>query len=208
MSPDNNSSNPGVLSEGSTSSSLIRRVKCRDQEAWQRLVDLYGPLVFSWCRQTGLNETDAADVLQEVFAAVSRGIEDFRHDRAGDTFRGWLWTIARNKIRDHYRKQAGQAAATGGTDAQQRLADIPESLSSLSSTSRGRNETAALFHRALSAVRPEFAERTWRAFWRAVVEEEPTAQIAAELGISANAVRQAKSRVLRRLRRELGDRDE
>jgi RNA polymerase sigma-70 factor (ECF subfamily) len=68
-----------------------------------------------------------------------------------------------------------------------------------------RTETVSLFHRALGMIEAEFEPRSWQAFWRAVVEEQETSQIAADLGMSNAAVRQAKSRVLRRLRRELGD---
>jgi RNA polymerase sigma-70 factor (ECF subfamily) len=61
-------------SRGATSTSLIRRVKDRDDEAWERLLDLYVPLVYSWCRRSGMQTEDAADVVQEVFRAVLRGI--------------------------------------------------------------------------------------------------------------------------------------
>ena len=188
----------------STASSLLIRIKARDPQAWRRLADLYGPLVYHWCRSDGLQAEDAADVFQEVFAAVSKAVDGYLHGRNGGTFRGWLWTITRNKIRDHHRARAQRVTAAGGTHAQQRLAEVPEPSDESIDTTHV-NETASLFHRALDFVRGEFEERTWRAFWRAVVEGHSTAEIAADMGITANAVRQAKSRVLRRLRQELGD---
>ena len=100
---------------GSTSTSLLDRVKAGEAEAWERLADLYGPLVYGWCRQSGLQAEDAADVGQEVFGAVLARVERFRRDRPGDSFRGWLWTITRNKIRDHFRRRSGKAQAQGGT---------------------------------------------------------------------------------------------
>src|SRR5262249_48830287 len=95
---------PGVLgdSKGSaTSLTLLERVRRRDQAAWERLVSLYTPLVYHWCLRHGLQPADAEEVSQEVFLAVARGIGDFRHDREGDSFRGWLRTITRNKVCDH-----------------------------------------------------------------------------------------------------------
>ena len=109
-----------------TSSSLIDRVKLRDSEAWQRLVRLYGPLIYRWCRASSLQPNDAGDVVQDVFRSVLTGVESFRKDQAGDSFRGWLWTITRNKIRDHIRRRAGHPEATGGTDAQQQFQQVPE----------------------------------------------------------------------------------
>ena len=156
--------------------------------------------MIAWCRRFGLDHNDAADVVQDVFAAVARRIEQYR---AG-SFRGWLWTITRNKLNDRYRKERDQVVAAGGTDAQRRMADIPEQLPDDSDLHLSR-ETDSLILRGIEFVRSEFEERTWSAFRRSVVDGERTAEIAADMGISANAVRQAKSRVLRRLRAELGE---
>ena len=60
-----------------------------------------------------------------------------------------------------------------------------------------------MYRRALDLVRPEFTEKTWQAFWRSVIDGHDTADIASDLGMTANAARLAKLRVLRRLRQEL-----
>src|SRR5947209_20533536 len=83
-----------------TSLSLLERVRAADPQAWQRLVHVYSPLIFSWCRRTGLGPDDAADVMQDVWQAVSAAIGRFRRSAESGTFRGWVWTITRNKLRD------------------------------------------------------------------------------------------------------------
>ncbi len=98
-----------------TSRGLLERVKVDDAAAWHRLVDLYAPLVYRWCRGFGLPEPDAADVFQDVFQAVASSIACFRKEKEGDTFRGWLRTITRNKIRDHFRIRGREPAGEGGT---------------------------------------------------------------------------------------------
>jgi RNA polymerase sigma-70 factor (ECF subfamily) len=108
----------------STSSSLLARVKANDTQAWQRLSDLYGPLVYHWCRRSGLHAEDAADVVQEVFRSVAASIPQFQKECEGDTFRGWLWTVTRNRVRDHVRASRNKPQAAGGTDAYTRLAWI------------------------------------------------------------------------------------
>jgi RNA polymerase sigma-70 factor (ECF subfamily) len=180
----------------------VERVKAMDQDAWRRLVDLYSPLVYSWCRDMGVESADAADILQEVFRAVAVGVGGFRHDGPADTFRGWLRTIARNKIRDHFRAKKRRMRAKGGTAAYERLLSLANQESDGSTSDP---PLRALFRGALESVRAEFEERTWIAFWRTVVDQCPTDEVARQLGLSPAAVRQAKSRVLRRLRRELGD---
>lgn len=189
-----------------TSPSLIARVRRDDPEGWQRLLKTYGPLVYHWCQRTGLNAADSSDVMQNVFLAVSKSIHKFDKTSENDSFRGWLWTITRNKVRDFCRKQARQVAdAAGGTNAYAELAAVSEQLSDDSMSITSPREFSGLLHRAMEMVKSEFEPRTWNAFWQSAIENEPTAEIAAHLGITANSVRQAKSRVLRRLREELGD---
>lgn len=189
----------------STSTSLLERLKRREPLAWQRLCQLYSPLVYSWCRRFGVAQEDAADVAQEVFRAVHSHIAEFRRDEPGHSFRGWLWTITRNKIRDHFRSCAGRAQATGGTDAQLKMLELPDDAVAPFGTSSDVWQAKSSLLSGLEIVQAEFEDRTWQAFWRTVVDDQPTAQVAEELHMSVNAVRLAKSRVLRRLREEFGD---
>jgi RNA polymerase sigma-70 factor (ECF subfamily) len=178
------------------------RVKAREQEAWGRLVALYGPLVDFWLTQARLQSADAHDVFQEVFKAVAVGIGGFRKDRPEDRFRGWLRTIVRNKLADHCRRQGRQPAAAGGSEANQRLQEIQGPTGG----PEDRAERDALHQirlRALEAIRCEFEERTWQAFWRVTAEGQATKDVAEDLGVTPSAVRLAKSRVLRRLREEM-----
>jgi len=184
-----------------TSLSLLERVRDRDQEAWQRLLRLYGPLVTRWCGHSGVFGQDADDVQQEVFQAVATGLDAFRRERPGDTFRGWLRGIARNKLIDYYRRRERHPEAQGGTDAHLQMQHIAEQPLPDDTA----EDLSALYHRALELVRGEFETRTWEAFWRAAIEDHAPDVIAADMGVTPAAIRKAKSRVLRRLRQELGD---
>jgi RNA polymerase sigma-70 factor, ECF subfamily len=192
----------GALDE--PSSSLLARVRARDQTAWERLVNLYSPLVYRWCRQSGLQAADAADVGQQVFLAVARKIGDFRRDRDGDSFRGWLRTIAMNRLCDHQRT-LGKNRAEGG-DALDGLAQLAADDSGASDTkSQREEEESLLFRRAMDLMRTEFEEKTWQAFWQVVVDSRSPADVGRDLGMTANAVYLARGRVLRRLREEFAD---
>ncbi len=188
----------------SASSTLLERVKLQQPAAWQRLVDLYGPLVYRWCRRSQLQPNDASDVVQEVFTAVAQHISGFERQTGQGGFRAWLATITRNKIHDFYRRQRGRAVAHGGTDAYEQMAQVP-APEAISEATRGPDDEQLLSHRALELVRAEFENRTWEAFRRAVLEGQQPSHIAEDLGISINAVYKSKSRVLRRLRQELGE---
>lgn len=149
-------------------------------------------------------EHDAADVLQDVFGAVARSLRRFERRREG-SFRSWLWVITRNQLTDFFRRRAGEAHAVGGSDAWRQLAAIAESLSDDPDQFTAEDQLNALHRRGLEIVRSEFEERTWQIFWRATIDEVASADVAEEFGISANAVRQARSRVLRKLRQVLGE---
>ena len=191
-------------SSNATSRSLLERIKTDDAAAWDRLISLYAPLAYRWCRRLDLPEQDIADVLQEVFQSVATHITAFRKEREGDTFRGWLRTITRHKVLDHFRKLGKEPGGTGGTDAQIRFAALPDAESSDEDDSSERRAERSVVSHALELIRNEFEERTWRAFWLTAVEDRVAGDVAIELGISPGAVRVAKSRVLSRLREELG----
>lgn len=191
--------------ERSFSSTLLVRLRQHDPDAWRRMTDLFGPLVYQWCRQAGLEPADAADVVQEVFRSVAIGLPGFRRDRPGDSYRAWIAVIARNRIRDHFRRACDRPQGGGGTAFQQRMQSLPDpdDDASLDGSSIASSESRGVVQRALRLVRAEFEENTWQAFWRTAVEQQAPADVAVDLGVTANAVYKAKSRVLRRLRDEL-----
>ena len=197
------SSPEGPPSSSATSRSLLDRVKADDASAWEALVGLYGPLVYRWLRRWDLPEHEAADVFQDVFGALAGHIAGFRKEKAGDTFRGWLHRITDNKVRDHLRKLGREPGGEGGTEAQLRLASLPEIEQSDADDSGPDHEQLGLLRAAVELIRAEFEGRTWQAFWLTAVEARSPAEVAAELEMTPGAVRVAKSRVLRRLREEL-----
>ena len=141
-------------------------------------------------------------MIQDVFAVVASGLNSFQVDRPGASFRGWVRGIARHKLQDHFRRNPGRAE--GGTTALIRLHEVPEATLE-PEPSEADDEVARLYRRALELVRAQFEERTWQAFWKVAMEKQGPTEVAAELGMTPNTVRQAKSRVLRRLKEELGE---
>lgn len=189
-----------VTSSESTSLTLLMRVQRDDPSAWARLCYLYAPLVYGWCRRAGLQDSDAHDVGQEVFGVVHRRVATFRRESPGDSFRGWLWGVTRNKLREHLR---GRGARRGVTALVDDAADPRPAPGDMGDPGDPLGEDAAVMRRALDAIRPDFDESTWQAFWRMTIDEQSSADVAAELGMTPGGVRQAKFRVLKRLRQEL-----
>lgn len=189
-----------------TSLTLIERVQARDERAWRQLVTLYGPLVNYWILRSGVRRDDCPDVFQDVFGAVARSMERFRKDQPGSTFRGWLRTITRNKVVDFVRARGDKADAAGGSTARASLEQQPWPDDERSEATEV-DAVRQLRLRALELVKGEFEPRTWDAFWRVEIEGQDVKDVAADLGVSASAVRLYKARILKRLREELGEQE-
>ena len=192
-------------SSGATRASLISRARGQQSEAWQELVELYGPLIAHWCSRCRLDTHAAADCIQEVFASVAKSLDRFQPAKSNGAFRGWLWRITSNKIRDHFRRDGKQTQGAGGSTALQKLHDLPAEFLIPDEEPSEAVELQRLVARGLSQVRAEFEARTWRIFERSVIDQLSTDAVAVEFAVTPAAVRQIRSRVLRRLRQQLGD---
>jgi RNA polymerase sigma-70 factor (ECF subfamily) len=177
-----------------TSVSLLERLgQAGDGGAWENFVRLYTPLLFCWARRLGLNDHDGADLVQDVLIVLVRKLPEFRYD-PGRSFRGWMRTVLLNKWRDRH----GRAPAPGSLDRGQEPA-VPDGVEVLEEEEYRR----FLAGRALRLMQTDFEPATWQACWQTAVCGRPAAEVAAELGLTVNAVYLARSRVLTRLRREL-----
>ncbi len=191
------------VNSDATSMSLLGRAVAEDQEAWHQIVHLYGPLVQRWCRQAGLNDDDTADVFQEVFQTVAKKLDSFKPQRKVASFRSWLKTIARTKTIDHHRRTNREAAGAGGTDAQLRFSEVKDPFAD--DEEQAASEDAFIVQRAMDLIRGEFDPRNWQAFEEVAIKERSAADVARELGVEPQAIRQANYRIRRRLRLVLED---
>jgi RNA polymerase sigma-70 factor (ECF subfamily) len=191
--------------DGEPSSSLLVHVKNGDGRAWDRLVRLTSPLVHRWCRRAGVPPADIPDVGQEVYGSVFGRVAAFRRDRPGDNFRGWLRKITTNKVRDHWRRKRALPLLALDDEATGPEETWHHEEAATGDDRDAGEERRLLYRRAVELIQSEFEEKTWQAFWRVEIDEQAPAAVAAELGMSLNAVYLAKSRARKRLRDEFAD---
>ena len=188
-----------------TSPSLLLRARDRaDADAWGRLAGVYTPLLLEWAGRLGVRPADADDLVQEVLVTAAREMPGFKYDPARGSFRGWLRTVLANRVRHYRRSRAGRPAAAGGGGHDRLLGELADD-SSPACDEWDRDHDRQVVARLLDLARPEFEPATWEAFRLTAVEGQGTADVAAALGVSVNAVRVAKCRVLARLRRSADD---
>lgn len=179
---------------------LLRLRNAQDRDAWGQFVGAYAPLVYGYARKHGLQDADAADLTQDVLRAVAGAAGRLEYDPARGSFRGWLFTVVRNKLRTFLDRRGRQAVGSGGTSAQVFLEAQPGRDAE---DYWDREVEARLFAWAAEQVRGGFQVATWQAFWQTAVEGRPAKEVAAALGMTVGAVYIAKSRVLARLKEEI-----
>lgn len=178
-----------------TSLTLIERLKRSDESAWERFVRLYAPLLLHWARRAGFQNADAEDLVQVVLVTVIRRLGKYER-RADGSFRGWLFTVARNEARDFRTRRA-----TGPLPTSAGIETVPAAPPDAAPDEAEYRRAVA--HRALELVRCDFEPQTWSAFVAFVLNGRPAADVARELGTTPNAVYLARNRVLTRVRAEL-----
>jgi RNA polymerase sigma factor (sigma-70 family) len=189
----------------STRASLLVRLRDPgDDDAWRQFVQLYAPVVYGFARQRQLQDADAADLTQEVLRSVMTSAGRLDYDPARGSFRGWLFTVTRNKFLD-LRERQRRGQGRGGTSAQAILADLPAPEEEALWDEEFRRR---LFAAAAEQVRKEFEERSWQAFWATCIDGKKAADVASELGLSVGAVYIAKSRIQARLKERVAELNE
>jgi RNA polymerase sigma factor (sigma-70 family) len=186
-----------------TRPSLLVRIRDpQDKEAWRQFFELYASLIYGFARKRGLQDADAADLMQEVLRSVASAAGNLEYDPQRGSFRGWLYTVTRNKLYTFLDGQKRQIRGSGDTGAYQALeqqtgeADEAEGLWEQEYQRR-------LFAWAAEQVRPEFQEPTWQAFWLTAVDGKSAKEAGQSLGMSPGAIYVAKSRVLARLKGQI-----
>jgi RNA polymerase sigma-70 factor (ECF subfamily) len=144
-----------------------------------------------------LQQPDAQDVVQEVFAKLAPRLPTFQYDRQ-KRFRHYLRTVFNSVYSDWHERRCRQALPLAGSDA---LAGVAAPDDAAEKWEEEYREFRVNY--ALKRVQQRVKPTTWQAFQEHVVSRKPALQVAAELGMSVAAVYKAASRVLRLLRQEL-----
>jgi len=189
-------------SPATRASLLVRLRDGGDAEAWREFVHLYAPVIYGFARKRGLQDADAADLMQDVLRSVSSAVHRLEYDPLRGTFRGWLFTVTRNKVFNFLDSRSRRVQASGDSRMQQRLEQHAGGDGNLSADWEADYQRA-MAAQAMDRVKGEFQAATWEAFLLTAVEGRTPAQVAPRVGLSVGAIYVAKNRVIARLRQEI-----
>jgi RNA polymerase sigma-70 factor (ECF subfamily) len=189
-------------SPATRASLLVRLRDGHDADAWQEFVRLYAPVIYGFARKRGLQDADAADLMQDVLRSLSTAMGRLDYDPIRGTFRGWLFTVTRNKVFNFLDSRSRRVDGTGDSRMQQRLEQHAGADGTLSADWEADYQRA-LAAQAMEVVKSEFQAATWEAFHQTAVEGRAPAEVSGRIGLSVGAIYVAKSRIIARLRQEI-----
>lgn len=178
---------------------LLRLRDPADAEAWSIFTSDYAPALYRFLRKRGLQDADAADLLQDVMRSVGGAIGDWNYEKHRGGFRAWLFTITRNKLYNHLRQGRKQRGDPQGSAALEIIHRTPDQEDELQQQWEYEYQTQ-LLGKAVAEVRPTLEKRTWDAFQLTAMEGRAADEVARELKMSTGAVYVARSRVTAKLR--------
>jgi len=143
----------------------------------------------------GLQEVDAADLVQDVLLTLVKTLPEFEYD-PGKSYRSWLWTVTKNQFLKRSNRRTSAPVDPKTLDKYENRPVEPF---------WEEEYRKHMFSRITMMLEKDFPAPTWRAFWAHVVEGKTASQVAAELGINLWAVYTAKIRVLAHLHKELAE---
>ena len=186
----------------STESNLLARIRNhQDHSAWTRFVEVYAPVIYRFARKYGLQDSDAADVTQEVLQAIAVSAEGFVYDRERGKFRSWLFTVVRHRLSNFLRAGTNRQEVTSPFEGDGNVVVDGEDDPWPKLWDQEHNDH--LYKLAAKQVRASVTAQTWEAFWKTTIEQLPAQQVAKELNLSVGAVYVAKSRIIAKLRHEV-----
>ncbi len=178
---------------------LIQLHDGRNKQAWADFVDLYSPVVYGFARRQGLQDADAADLVQEVLRSVTKSIPTYDCEKG--RFRSWLMGVVHHRLCEFWTRQGREAAGSGDTRVMQHLEQLPSPHDVEEIWEQEYRQS--VFRLAAARVRDNFTESTWKAFWQTNMEGKSTREVAQSLGISEGAVYIARSRVIARVKKQV-----
>lgn len=189
-----------LQSPSDTRASLVLRLRDQnDLAAWDEVLAVYRPLVLRMALKQGLQRADAEDVVQNVFVAVFRSVDDWLAKPQRGRFRSWLLGICRNVALNTLNRHPKGGVGVGGSDALDMLNQLQDSDPKFASEFDLEYQRQ-VYRWAAEQLQKSTNALYWEAFYRTHILGNDIRNVAKELGIEIGTVYVARSRVMSQLK--------
>lgn len=193
-----------------TRDSLLSRLRdLGDDKSWSEFFEMYWRLIYNTAVKTGLHDAEAQDVVQETMLTLSKRLPGFRYDSAVGSFKGYLLRTTRWRICDQLRKRerivAGSSLVVEKSSSDEIVARVADPSGIDLETVWDDEWEKNLLAVALARVKRQVNPKHYQLFDLAVVKEWPVEDIVKTMGVTVHQVYTARSRVGKRVEKELKD---
>jgi RNA polymerase sigma factor (sigma-70 family) len=191
-----------------TRASLLSRLKnWEDADSWQDFANTYERLIYTTAVRSGLTDSEAKDVLQEVLVSVAKTIDEFKSDPARGTFKGWLLNLTRWRITDQLRKRPVLARNAdkpkASPDDTPTVERIPDGSSDTLTGIWESEWKQSLLQAAVARLRRRTKPKQFQIFELYALRNWPGNKVAKELGVRLGQVYLVNHRLRKSLQEEL-----
>jgi len=172
---------------------LLRIQSTENDESWRLFVQVYGPTIYHYCRRRGLQDADAADVMQESLLQVSKSIARFDYQPDRGRFRSWLKAVVHSKLCRFFAKRSATLESLD-----------PQLESQCDTHGIDHGQWQDLVHQelivqALEVVKQHCEAESWTAFEMLWKDGRSAPEVAQQMGKPVQWVYVVKSRMGARL---------
>jgi RNA polymerase sigma-70 factor (ECF subfamily) len=189
-----------------TRASLLKGLQAGDEDRWHEFHRLYGPVIRAFALKAGLNETEAAEVVQETCIGLARNVGEYQYDPAKCRFKTWLLNLASWRVKNQFEKRQRWDERVHSSDsADGEKTSIIERAADPATFEKfwDREWHDHVMKAAVDKVRQEFSASQFQMFDLNVLKEWPASDVAKSLGVSIASVYLAKHRVAAALKKEI-----
>lgn len=181
-----------------TTTILLEQLSDTHDEAWQRFTARFRTPMVRFARRCGLSEEQAEDAAQDTLVQFVERYRDGQYDRSRGRLSSWLFTLMYNSIRSHRRDSArspGQAPLR--VDRTTFFSAVPDEAAAKEAWEQDWEQHA--YTVCMNQLRSEVSPSHFHIFELTTMREVPAAEVAQQLGLTRDAIYQARYRVLKRL---------
>lgn len=181
-----------------TTTILLEQLQDAQDEAWQRFTARFRPPMIRFARRCGLSEEQAEDAAQDTLVQFVERYRDGQYERSRGRLGSWLFTLMYNSIRSQRRDDArSPRQAPRVIDRTTFFSALPDEASAARVWEQDWKHHAISI--CIDQLRSEVSPSHFQVFELTTFREVPAAEVARQLGLTRDAVYQARYRVLKRL---------